>query len=77
MKRPLVFFPASGRRDYATGGMNYVSSVGYDWSASPNSTAFGCYLYFNSTDVNPSNNFNRANGFPVRCLQAFTPAGFV
>ncbi len=59
--------------------MTNVSINGFDWSASPNSTANGYYLNFNSTGVNPSNNNHRAYGFPVRCLQVFTirPSGFI
>lgn len=64
--------PASGYRNNSDGSMNNVGSNGNYWSASPNSANNGYYLNFNSSNVNPSNNNNRANGFSVRCVQAFT-----
>ena len=64
--------PASGYRNNSDGSMNNVGSNGNYWSASPNSESNGYYLNFNSSNVNPSNNNNRANGFSVRCVQAFT-----
>ncbi len=63
---------ASGLRNYNSGGMGNVSSVGYNWSASLNGATNGYNLRFDSESVNPSNSNNRANGFPVRCLQVFT-----
>lgn len=52
--------------------MSNVGSNGNYWSASPNSENNGYNLNFNSGNVNPANNNNRANGFSVRCVQAFT-----
>lgn len=49
--------------------MNNVGSNGNHWSSSPNSATNGYNLNFNSGNVNPSNNNNRANGFPVRCVK--------
>ncbi len=65
----LVFFPASGYRVASSGGTNLVGSNGYNWSASPNSTANAYCLSFGSAGVGPSNGSHRACGFPVRCLQ--------
>lgn len=69
------FYPASGYRGRASGGLTYVGSNGYSWSSSPtqSSTSAG-NLNFNATNVNPQNNNSRANGFPVRCVQGFTAA---
>ena len=60
------FFPASGYRNYSSGGLNYVGSSGYYWSAAPASAASAYYLYFGAGVVNPLNNINRAYGFSVR-----------
>ena len=68
----LLPFPASGNRNNSNGAMNTVGSNGNYWSSSPNSVTNGFNLNFNSGSVNPSNNNNRANGFPVRCVRAFT-----
>ena len=63
------WFPASGYRNRSDGSMTNVGSSGRYWSASPTSESYGYYLYFDSSNVNPSNNNNRANGFSVRCVQ--------
>lgn len=54
--------------------MNNVTNNANCWSSSPNSAANGYNLNSNSTNVNPSNNNNRANGFPVRCVQELAAA---
>lgn len=42
---------------------------GYDWSSRAYSTTTNVYnLKFDASTVNPSNNSNRYNGFPLRCL---------
>lgn len=64
--------PASGYRNNNDGSLNNVGTNGYYWSASPNNASNGYNLNFNSSNVNPSNNNNRANGLPVRCVQVFT-----
>ncbi|MBF0647881.1 hypothetical protein IR083_03490 [Dysgonomonas sp. GY75] len=64
------FFPASGNRNNNTGTLNNVGTNGYYWSSSPNGTN-GYNLNFNSSNVNPSDNNNRANGLTVRCIAAF------
>ena len=51
------------------GSMSCVGSFGYYWSASPYSENYGYYLYFYSGYVNPADNYNRASGFSVRCVQ--------
>ena len=61
--------PASGYRNNSNGSLNNAGSNGNYWFCSPNSTTNGYNLNFNSSNVNPSNNNNRANGFPVRCLR--------
>ena len=63
------YFPASGCRIDASGGLYSVGNCGDYWSDSPySSNAY--YLYFGSDgNVNPSSYNYRANGFSVRCLQ--------
>ena len=64
-----IWYPASGYRYYSDGGLDLVGSYGLYWSASPNSsTAY--YLYFYSGGrVHPSDDYYRAYGYSVRCLQ--------
>ncbi|MDE5694705.1 MAG: DUF1566 domain-containing protein, partial [Alistipes sp.] len=58
--------------------MTNVGTNGYVWSSS--SYAAGNInagnLNFNSGNVNPLNGNNRANGFPVRCVQHLRRAVF-
>ena len=64
-----IWYLASGYRNYIDGGLNYVGSSGYYWSASPNSSS-ACNLRFTNLGyVYPSNSGNRAFGYSVRCLQ--------
>jgi len=47
-----------------------AGNEGNYWSSTPNSNTSNAYsLNFNGTsNINPSNNPNRQNGFSVRCL---------
>lgn len=65
-----TLLPAAGNRN-TNGSMNNVGSNGYYWSSTPNGSN-GYNLNFNSGNINVNNNNNRNNGFPVRCVQAFT-----
>ncbi|MDE5944259.1 MAG: hypothetical protein K2G93_01580 [Rikenella sp.] len=50
--------------------MYNVGNNGFSWASS--FTGTNTYrLNFNSGAVNPNDNGNRANGFQLRCLQAF------
>ena len=62
---------AGGYRNNGSGAFNNVGSNGNFWVAGPNSPSNGRNLNFNSGNVNPLNNNNRANGFSVRPVQAF------
>ena len=62
-----IFFPCSGY-GYGT-SWYYRGSVGYYWSSSLYSAAYGRYLGFNSGGVYPQNNDRRFNGFAVRAVQ--------
>lgn len=61
------FFPCSGNGNGSS--WNNRGSNGNYWSRSLNSAVNGRNLNFNSGGVNPQNNNNRFNGFPVRPVQ--------
>ena len=64
-----IWYPASGSREYDDGGLNYVGSGGYCWSASPYShNAYYLKFYYDGY-VYPSSYSYRADGQSVRCLQ--------
>ena len=63
---PTDFWIAGGYRSYNGGSLGNVGSYGYYWSAGPGSDTNGCFLYFNSSFVNPQENSFRAYGFSVR-----------
>ncbi len=62
---------ASGCRAGGSGDLYNVGTYGYAWSSSPSSASSvdGSTLVFDSSDVNPESHYNRARGFPVRCVQ--------
>jgi hypothetical protein len=63
-----VILPPAGNRNNSNAALNNQGSNGNYWSSGPNGTnAYN--LNFNSTNVNPANNNNRANGFSVRCVK--------
>ena len=61
---------ASGNRNRTSGALNNVGSNGNYWSFASNSQANAYNLNFNSSNLNPLNNNNRANGFAVRPCRA-------
>ena len=65
-----VSLAASGNRNRTSGGLNNVGSNGNYWSYASNSQANAYNLNFNSSNLNPLNNNNRANGFSVRPCRA-------
>ena len=62
-----IFFPASG--DYNGTSLVSRGSNGYYWSASYVSATNAYDLYFNSSSVNPANNYYRRCGFAARAVQ--------
>ena len=48
--------------------MNNVGQNGYYWSRTSKSTTNAYDLAFNPSNVNPSNNNERRDGFSLRCL---------
>jgi uncharacterized protein (TIGR02145 family) len=66
-----LFLPAAGLLYSNSGELANTSSYGYYWSSSPNygGHLYAGYLNFNSGNVLPLNNNNRAYGFSVRCVR--------
>ncbi len=59
----------SGNVNIDSGVLNNAGINGNYWSSTANSSANNAYnLNFNASDVNPSNNNNRWNGFSLRCF---------
>ena len=61
-----IFLPASGCRDYASGGLSSVGSNGYYWSYASGSQAYARGLGLGSGGVCPLSYYFRAYGFSVR-----------
>jgi uncharacterized protein (TIGR02145 family) len=65
-----IWYPASGYRyGYNDGDLYDVGYSGLYWSASPDSGLAYNLCFDINGNVDPSNNFYRANGYSVRCLQ--------
>ena len=66
-----AWYPAVGYRYGESGALSNVGSSGYYWSASPfpSSSYDAYYLTFNHGDVYPASNYNRGNGYSVRCVR--------
>ena len=63
-----LFFVRSG---YVSPYSHFLGSAGYRgyyWSSVADSSSRAYYLYFYSSNVNPSSSTNRHNGQPVRCV---------
>lgn len=58
----------SGYRANGDGSLGDVGKAGYVWTASPNSAMAGM-LYYNASQIDQWDAFNRANGMNVRCLR--------
>ena len=71
--------PAAGLRNNNSGQFANTSTNGYYWSSSPNygGNRNAGNLNFNASNVNPLNNNNRSNGFPVRCVRASAGLFFI
>ena len=65
-KTATIFFPASGFRSNSDGSLYNVGFSGCYWSAVPDNTYYGCYLFFDWSDVNPQNHNGRSCGFAAR-----------
>jgi uncharacterized protein (TIGR02145 family) len=65
---PSFFYPATGVRVSSNGSFYNVGTYGYYWSSAV-SGASGYNMYFVSGSVNPASDYDRANGFSVRCVK--------
>jgi len=63
LKLPYAGYRNRNNVTFSNGG-----SYGYYWSSSPNGT-YGYGLSFYSTSITPSNSYDRARGFSVRCFK--------
>ena len=64
-KNATIFFPISSFRSYSIGLLNF-GYYGYYRSAVPSNSNYGCFLYFNWSDVFPQDSSNRSYGFAAR-----------
>ena len=66
-----AWYPAVGYRNYDSGALFSVGSVGFYWSASPypSISYYAYYLCFENGIVNPASYNNRASGYSVRCVK--------
>ncbi|WP_459189898.1 hypothetical protein ACGE0T_07445 [Parabacteroides sp. APC149_11_2_Y6] len=72
INKVVTFLPAAGNRNNSTGASNNQSIYGYYWASSvPSGSVNASNVNFNSATLNATSS-NRANGFSVRCVQAFT-----
>ena len=62
-----IFFPASGY--YNGTSLSGRGSYGNYWSSSYISATYAYYLYFDSSNVYPANNYYRRCGFAARAVQ--------
>ena len=64
-----IYLTRGGYVNITTGSLRGAGLSGYYWASTAYpSELYAYYLDFNSTNVFPSNNYNRWNGFTVRCL---------
>ena len=63
-----IWYPASGSLYVGDGAVYHAGIFGYYWSVSP--SGYGAYcLHFNGPYCDPSDDYDRANGFGIRCAQ--------
>jgi hypothetical protein len=74
-----IAWTAAGYRNNATGALGNVGTNGEYFSSSPLSASIAqaSALWFNSGNVNPLSNPNRANGRSVRCVQHLRSCFFI
>ena len=67
----VIYYPATGNRNYQTGVLSLINMNGYYWTVTPfnkldEAPVEARCLGFGSTYINPLRNFSHAYGFPVR-----------
>lgn len=65
----LIFFPASGTRNYIDGKVSLINSDGLYWSTGPHNQSSGWRLNFRPSYVNPLGNYYRSAGYGLRPVQ--------
>ena len=69
---PAAFYPAPGFRDSGyyggSGTLYHVGGRGYSWSSTMTDT-YAYYLALRYGGISPNNDYHRAHGFQLRCLQ--------
>ncbi len=73
-RAPAGYYPVMGFRSATSGGSSRVGTQGYFWPSGVVSTApfESVAMLFTDSSIAPYLSADRANGFPVRCLQVFT-----
>jgi len=64
-----VFFPASGNRGTPSGTIYNRGAFGLSWSNTQQSTTNGYNILFTNSSSSASSSGNKADGFPIRCVQ--------
>ncbi len=64
-----IFFPALGYREYEDGKLYWVTSIGYYWTAIPQTVQKSRNLEITSHKVDPLSNSKNACGFGIRSSQ--------
>jgi len=64
-----IFLPAVGNRLHTNGTLENSGTLGHYWSTTNFSTTNGFILRFHSSSSIPADNYNKASGFSVRCVQ--------
>jgi uncharacterized protein (TIGR02145 family) len=65
----MIWYSESGYRISYSGELDSVGSNGRFWSCSPTEGGYAYYWCINMGNVHPSNNYNRPNGYSVRCVR--------
>ena len=65
-----AFLVSGYRNNYNNGSLYNIGQSGFFWSASPYDAKNGGCLVFDSSNLIPNISSDRANGLPVRCVQA-------
>lgn len=65
----IIWYPASGYRNYSDDSLCYVGNYGYYWSASHKGNSVYRLAFDDFSGVDPSDYGGRAPGMSVRCLR--------
>ncbi len=68
LRQSPLDFVYTGYYSYLNGSLANVGSLGRYWSRTALSGSDAYHLYFSSSVVRPQYNYNRGNGFALRCV---------